>query len=132
MLQTITMSSIESSERRTLQHDFALDYGDARLEVDFQLGVYKEIWDMFETFKQLWARRQALHPEEEVKAEDSAKDTCGLTMVPGDVLTKTPQMSILGDTAQDLFGRYSDKYLAESPHVTHHLIISLLEPVMHM
>ena len=126
------MESVENVAAKTLQHDFALDYGDARLEVDFQLGVYKEIWDILETFKQLWARRQALHPEEDKPLNHEDGDTCGLTMVPGNVRARTPQMSILGDTAQELFGRYADKYFAESPHVTHHIIIQFLEPGMNL
>lgn len=126
------MESVENIAAKTLQHDFALDYGDARLEVDFQLGVYKEIWDILETFKQLWARRKALHPEEGKPAVGPERDTCGLTMVPGKIRARTPQMSILGDTAQDLFGRYADTYLAKSPHVTHHIIIQFLEPGMNL
>lgn len=132
-LQTIAMESVESLEKKTLQHDFAMDYGDARLEVDFQLGAYKEIREVFETFKQLWAKRTETHTHTEQSETQSGKGPCcRVTLLPGKVHTKTPQMNILGDTAQDLLGRYTDKWLSASPHVTHHIIVDGLEPGMNM
>jgi hypothetical protein len=125
------MDSIEYLDNHLLAHDFALDYGNGRLEVDFQVGVFKEMRDTLEIFRRLWARRRATHVT--VGEAPTRSTSCDLTLSKsGQVNVQAPQMNILGDTAQDLIGRYGQTWLESSPHHTHHFLIYVLEPGMNV
>jgi hypothetical protein len=119
-----------------LSYDYTVQYAhgsQGRLELDFQLGVFIEIRNLYRSLLAAIKRTEESSIAE-AKAADAAGDQTSsapdpnrLTYKPGKVELRPPQMNILGDFSEDLLGSYTEKWLNLAPEVTHNFVTAFLE-----
>ncbi len=129
------MSSLEDTRRRSLSYDYSVAYApgsQGRLELDFQLGVFIEIRNLYRSLLTAIKRVEETSTAE-AKAADTesgqapSPDPDSLTYLPGKVELRPPQMNILGDFSEDLLGSYTEKWLNLAPELTHTFVTAFLE-----
>ncbi len=145
------MSSVQDMAQRVLGFDYDVKYGlgsRGRLELNFELGVFFEISNMYKDLKSAIKRSEDLIAGERATTDDltgtqgdqvskvvedpQPEKADPLTYKGGKVNLRPPPMNILGEFSEDLLGKYTEKWLRLAPEATHQFETGVLENGMEM